>query len=51
LPAAWSSGVAQVEIVIIAWVGVTPGRPGTAAFCWASSAGLRNEIVIVRFTT
>ena len=50
LPAAWSSGVRQVDRVIIAWVGSTPGRPGTAARCSASDVGERNDVFLVAVT-
>ena len=47
LPSAWSSWVRQVERVIIARVGVTPGRPGTGARCSRSDLAERNEVIRV----
>ncbi len=47
LPSAWSSGVAQVEIVIMAWVGATPDFPGTAARCSPSERSDRKDVLRV----
>ena len=44
LPSARSSGVRHVDKVIMALVGFAPGRPGTAADCWASDFLERNEV-------
>ncbi len=44
LPSARSSGVRQVDNVIMARVGVTPTRPGTAADCLASDFGDRKDV-------